>query len=78
MAHSIWLDWRKGLKVFRFFKGSRLAVSPTHSLNLWILGVIDPVVKRQGFEANYLPPSIAEVKNGWKFILIPHTPSCFA
>jgi len=78
MTDDFWFDWGQGLKVSRFSKWSGLAVRPTNSPVLWIFGAVDPGVKRQGFEANYLPPSSAEVKNGWKCILIPQTPSSFA
>jgi len=77
MTLDFWFDWGQRLKVFRFSKRSRLAVRPTLSPVLWILGAVDPGVKRQEFEANYLPPSSGEVKNDWKYYVYPNSPYAF-
>jgi hypothetical protein len=50
---------RRGLGTFLF------ATAPTQPLMQWVSGVLSPGVKRQGREADHLPPSSAEVKNSW-------------
>jgi hypothetical protein len=43
----------------------------------WARGVLFPGVKRQGREADHLPPSSAEVKNGGAVPPLPHMPSWY-
>jgi len=38
---------------------------PTHVFILWVPGALSPVVKRPWREADYSPPSSADVKNAW-------------
>jgi hypothetical protein len=46
------------------YSASRPALGPDQPPKQWIPGVLSSGVKRPGCEANYSPPSIAEVKNG--------------
>jgi hypothetical protein len=41
----------------------------------WVQEAVSPGVKRQGHEANHLPPPKAEVKNGGVIPRLPHMPS---
>jgi hypothetical protein len=59
------LDSQQRKEIFLFFRASKPILGTTQ----WLLGALSPDVKRQGFEANYSPPSIAEVKNGEVIIL---------
>jgi hypothetical protein len=43
---------------------SKPALGPTQPPIPWVLGVLPAGVKRQSHEADHLPPSNAEVKNG--------------
>jgi hypothetical protein len=54
-------DSRQGQEIFLYSTSSRLTLGPTKP-QLPIQWV--PGIKRQGREANHLPPSSAEVKNG--------------
>jgi hypothetical protein len=49
---------------FLFSTTSRPVLDPTHPPIQWIPGDLSPEIKRQGREADRLPASNAEVKNG--------------
>jgi hypothetical protein len=51
-------------KRFVLFTVSRPTLGPTQPPLQWILEALSPGVKWPGCEADYLLPSIAEVKNG--------------
>jgi hypothetical protein len=38
----------------------------------WVWGTISPTLKRPGREADHLPPSSVEVKNGGTIPTLPH------
>jgi len=61
--------------VFLLTTASRPALGPTHPPMQWVTGALSLEVKRLGHEADYSPPSSAEVKNAWSYILTPHTSS---
>jgi len=43
-------------------------LGPTQPPIQWVPGALSPRIKRPGREANYSPPSSAEVKNAWSHI----------
>jgi hypothetical protein len=47
---------------------SRLALGPTQPPIQWVPGALSPGVKWPGHEADYSPPSSAEVKNAWHYM----------
>jgi hypothetical protein len=51
-----------GLGIFLFTTTSRTALRPTQPSVQWVPGVLSLWVKQPGHEADYSPPSIAEVK----------------
>jgi hypothetical protein len=51
------------------------ALGPTRSHIVWGRVAVSPEVKPQGCEAEYTPPSSAEVRNGGATPLVPHTSS---
>jgi hypothetical protein len=63
-SHSIILgfDSRWGLGIFLFTTASRTALGPTQPPIQWVPGALSLWVKRPGREADYSPPSSAEVK----------------
>jgi len=54
---------QQGLEFFLLAIMSRSAVRPTKPLIQWVLGVLSPVVKWPGHEADHSPPSSVKVKN---------------
>jgi len=55
---------------------SRMALRPTQPLIQWIPGAVSLGVKWLGIEADYSPPSTAEVKECMELYLhSPNTPS---
>jgi hypothetical protein len=54
-----------------FSMSSRPTLGPTQSPTLWVPGTISPGVKRQGREADYSPPTSAEVKKMWIYTSTP-------
>jgi hypothetical protein len=50
---------------FLFSASSWPALGPTQPPIRWVPGVISPGVKRPGREADYWPPTSAEVKKTW-------------
>jgi hypothetical protein len=62
-------------KIFLFSRESRSALWPTRLPIQWVRGAVSPGVKRQGREADHLPPSSAEVKKGGAIPPLPHTSS---
>jgi hypothetical protein len=60
-------------KIFLFSISSELTLEPALQPIQWVLGVISPMEKRPGREADQSPPSSSEVKNGGA---IPPRPIC--
>jgi hypothetical protein len=50
---------------------SRPALGPSEPPIQWIPGVIYPRIKGQGCEADHSPPSSDEVKNAWRYTILP-------
>jgi hypothetical protein len=46
---------------------SRTALGPTQPPMQWVPGALSLEVKRPGREADYSPPSSAEVKSAWSY-----------
>jgi len=53
-----------------FATASRPALGSTQSRIEWVPGLSSPGLKRPGREADYSPPSSAEVKNAWSYTSI--------
>jgi hypothetical protein len=66
-----WSSSPVGGKNFLFSKSSRLALGSTQPPIQWVPGALSPGVKRQGHEADYYPPTSAEVKKMWIYISTP-------
>jgi hypothetical protein len=64
-------DFRRGLGIFFFTTASRLALGPTQLSLQWVPGALSLGVKRPEREADYSPPSSAEVKNAWSYTSVP-------
>jgi hypothetical protein len=62
-------------KIFFFTMRSKPALGHTQSPIRWVPGEISPGIKRPGREADYSPPSSAEVKNGGAISSLPVIPS---
>jgi hypothetical protein len=58
-----------------FSTSSRSALRSTQPPIQWVPGVLSPGLKLPGREADYSPPTSAEVKKIWIFISTPHRPS---
>jgi hypothetical protein len=54
----------QGQKIFLYSTAFRPTLGPIHPLNQRVQGALTMGVKRPRCEADHLPPSIAEVKNG--------------
>jgi hypothetical protein len=57
-------------------EGSRILISPYRSDRLWgpsrgVTGALFPGVKRQGREADHLPPGSAQVEKTWTYVSNP-------
>jgi hypothetical protein len=63
------------VKNFIFSTLSRPSRGPTQPPIQWVPGALSPGVKRQGREADHLPPTSAEVKKMWIYTSTPRTPS---
>jgi hypothetical protein len=61
----------RGLEILLFTTASRPALGPTQPSIQWVTGALSLVVKRPGREADYQPPSSAEVKNAWNYTSSP-------
>jgi hypothetical protein len=57
--------------IFLFATASRTVLEPTQPPIQWVLGALSLGVKRPGSEADYSPPSSAEVKNAWSYTSTP-------
>jgi hypothetical protein len=66
-------DSRRGLGIFLFTTASRTALGPTQPPIQWVPGALSLGVKRPGREADYSPPSSAEVKECLELYL--HSPN---
>jgi hypothetical protein len=64
-------DSRRGLGIFLFITVSRTALGPTQPPIQWIPAALSLGVKRPRHEADYSPPSSAEVKNTWSYTSTP-------
>jgi hypothetical protein len=64
-------DSRRGLGICLFATASRTALGPTQPPIQWVAGVLSRGVKRPRREADYSPPSNAEVKNAWSYTSTP-------
>jgi hypothetical protein len=58
--------------ILLYFTASRPTSGPTHSHIQWATSAFSMGIKRLGREADHLPPSSAEVKNGKGILLLPH------
>jgi hypothetical protein len=65
----------RGQEIVLFSTASRLAVGSIQPPIQWILGALSLVKKQPGREADYSPPSTAEVKNDGPIPSLPHTSS---
>jgi hypothetical protein len=64
------------MEIFLFTTMSRTALGPTQPPIQWALGAVSLEVKQPGREADYSPPSSAEVKESVELYLhSPSTPS---
>jgi hypothetical protein len=54
-------DWWQGRVVFLYSVMSRLALGPTQPAVKWVVGVLSPVIKQSGHEADHPSSSSAEV-----------------
>jgi hypothetical protein len=64
-------DSRRGLGIFLFTTASRQVLGPTQPPIQWELGALSLGVKRSGREADYSPPSSAEIKNACSYTSTP-------
>jgi hypothetical protein len=64
-------DSRQGLGIFLFTTASRSALDRIQPPIQWVIYNFSLGVKPPGREANYLPPSSAEVKNAWNYTSTP-------
>jgi hypothetical protein len=70
------VDSRRGLEILLFTTASRPALGPTQRPIQWVPGALSLGVKQPGREADYSPPSSAEVKEWVELYLhSPNTPS---
>jgi hypothetical protein len=58
---------RSSGKNFIVTTASRQDLGPTQPSVEWVLGAVSPSINRPGREAGHLPPSSADVKNGWSY-----------
>jgi hypothetical protein len=69
-------DSQWGLGIFLFTTTSRMDLRPTQPPIQWVPGALSLRVKQPGREADHLPPSSAEVKEGVEIYLkSPNKPS---
>jgi hypothetical protein len=68
-------DSCQGQVIFLYSTDSRLVLGPTQLPIQWVPAALSPGVKRPGCEANHLPSSRAEVKNGG--VISPPLPYVF-
>jgi hypothetical protein len=68
-------DSRRGLGIFLYTTASRTVLVPAQPPMEWVLGALSLGLKRPGREADYSPPSSAEVKNAWSYTSTPNTSS---
>jgi hypothetical protein len=60
----------------RNFSHHRVQMGPTQPPIQWVPGALSLGLKRPGREVNHAPPSSAEVKNPWSYVIYSHnTPS---
>jgi hypothetical protein len=64
MYSLVYPNSRQEQGIFLFFAASRPALWPTHPPSQLIPGILLPVLKGPGREADHSPPSSPEVKNG--------------
>ena len=64
---SLGLEYWQRQEISLFSKMSRLTVGPTQTPGAF------SGVKIQGHEVDHLPPSSAEVENGWRYIFVLHS-----
>jgi hypothetical protein len=73
---GMWLEWRVSIpgrgKISLFFIVSKPVLRLTQPPTQWVLLVLSPGVKRPGCEADQLPLSSDEVKNGGAIYPLPH------
>jgi hypothetical protein len=62
---------RQGLRIFLFTTASRPALGATKPPIQWVAGDLSLGVKRPRREADYSPPSNAEVKSAWNYTSTP-------
>jgi hypothetical protein len=62
MIGVLGFDSRRGLGIFLYTTASRKALEPTQPPIQWVPGALSLGVKRLEPEADYSPPSSAEVK----------------
>jgi hypothetical protein len=64
-------DSRQEQRNFLFASASRPALGSTQTPIQWVTGALFPGLKRPGCEADYSPPSRADVKNSWRYTFSP-------
>jgi hypothetical protein len=69
---SLWLSPKTFGYTLLFTTASRMALEPTQPPIQWVPGALSLGVKRLGREADYSPPSSAEVKEWVELYLHPH------
>jgi hypothetical protein len=69
------LDSQWGQEILLSSIMSRPALGPTHPPIQWVQGAVSLRVKQKGCEADYSPPSSAEVKNNGTIPLLPYMSS---
>jgi hypothetical protein len=70
-----WITEVLQLEIFLSSTSFRLVLRPIQPPIQWILGTLSPGVKQPEHEADYLPPTIAEVKNMEIYTSTPHMSS---
>jgi hypothetical protein len=79
IARSYGLDGRGSIPgrgmIFLFSIASIPGLRPTQPPTQLVPGTLSPGVKRPGREADHLPPSSVDVKNGGAVPPLPHTSS---
>jgi hypothetical protein len=71
ISYFLGFDSWRGLGIFLFTTASRTVLGPTQPPIQWVPESLSLGVKRPGREADYSPPSSAEVKYPWSYTFTP-------
>jgi hypothetical protein len=71
MIRVLGFDLKQGLGIFLFTTVSRPAMGPTQPPIQWVLVALSLGVKCPTYEADYSPPTGAEVKSAWSYTSTP-------